>query len=425
MITPAPPLPNPLEPSSFRTRAINVFYWIVNTFVGELEVLYAAVEAIAASLTLNDVLDTSVTSLTIGSGTKSLTVSASKSFAPGMWLVIASTAAPSTDSMVGQVTSYNSGTGALVVEVPAIGVFGSGTIADWTISITAAMSSQVSAVMQPVTSAASLSAARDAMGVTTAISTAVGAVNVAQIQPLTASAIGNDLVITLAPTKLDFRDTSLPSGSISPLTTVANTVLTIVNGATLGSSNGVSTRFEVVAMKNGATLELAAANLTGGNVTDDTALLSTTAMTTSSDSTNTYYSAAARSNLPQRYVGFVELSEATAGVYASQPTKVQGSGGTLTRSLEKPYSTKSPSRAAGTSYTNDTKRIRYVYVSTASASNSVTLSATVAGIGILSGGGFDGNGGQVAPTISFSVMPGEVYSVSVGGTSISVWKEQD
>jgi hypothetical protein len=51
-----------------------------------------------------------------------------------MFIVIADTAAPSTNSMIAQVTSYNSGTGALVVDVK--GTLGSGTKTAWTISQT-------------------------------------------------------------------------------------------------------------------------------------------------------------------------------------------------------------------------------------------------------------------------------------------------
>lgn len=76
----------------------------------------------------------STTSLTIGTGSKSLTVETGKGYVVGQAVLIASTAGP-TNYMTGQVTSYNSGTGALVVNVTATG--GSGTVAAWTVSVTA------------------------------------------------------------------------------------------------------------------------------------------------------------------------------------------------------------------------------------------------------------------------------------------------
>jgi hypothetical protein len=76
---------------------------------------------------------TSTTSLSIATGSKSLTlVESGKAYIVGQYVIIASTASP-TNYMVGQVTSF-SGT-SLVVNVTVIN--GSGTIAAWSISVTA------------------------------------------------------------------------------------------------------------------------------------------------------------------------------------------------------------------------------------------------------------------------------------------------
>jgi hypothetical protein len=76
---------------------------------------------------------TSTTSLAIGTGSKSLTLAESgKAYIVGQYVIIASTASPS-NNMVGQITSF-SGT-SLVVNVTVIN--GSGTIATWSISVTA------------------------------------------------------------------------------------------------------------------------------------------------------------------------------------------------------------------------------------------------------------------------------------------------
>ena len=73
---------------------------------------------------------TSATSVTIGAGTKSFTASTGKSWQAGTTLAIFSSATP-TNAMGGRVTSYNSDTGALVVDVPSGSFSGSGTAADW------------------------------------------------------------------------------------------------------------------------------------------------------------------------------------------------------------------------------------------------------------------------------------------------------
>jgi hypothetical protein len=76
----------------------------------------------------------STTTNTISTGTKTFTVSPDKNFQGGMFVVLADSAAPSTNSVVGQVTSYNSTTGVMVVEVLA--AYGSGTKSDWIVSQT-------------------------------------------------------------------------------------------------------------------------------------------------------------------------------------------------------------------------------------------------------------------------------------------------
>jgi len=81
---------------------------------------------------------TSTTSLTVGTGTQSLTIQTGKLFTVGQTVVIARTSAPTTTQMRGTIDSHNSGTGALVVIVAAGGTTGSGTHTDWTISLSGA-----------------------------------------------------------------------------------------------------------------------------------------------------------------------------------------------------------------------------------------------------------------------------------------------
>lgn len=160
--SPPPPSPVPTDPTTFRTRAINMWTWLTTTLLGEMETLNTNVANAAAALTLNSVNDTSTSSVLIGTGTKVFTVSAGKSYQPGMWLTISNTPAP-TNQMIANVTSYSGTT--LTVTVPATGVFGSGTLAAWTIALTAAPSAQIAATFLPVASAASLAASRTAMDV--------------------------------------------------------------------------------------------------------------------------------------------------------------------------------------------------------------------------------------------------------------------
>lgn len=89
----------------------------------------AAASAIAAAAGASG---TSVTSVTIGTGSKSFTTQTGRNFTAGQFIVAADSANDA-NYIHGQVTSYNSGTGALVIDSQDTG--GSGTIASWNISI--------------------------------------------------------------------------------------------------------------------------------------------------------------------------------------------------------------------------------------------------------------------------------------------------
>jgi len=99
--------------------------WLLETFFPELQ-------AVVAAFNFNATNSTSTTSLTIGTGSnKTLTVQTGKSYVEGMTVKIANTASP-TNWMLGDVISYDSGTGALVVYPRTSN--GSGTFSAWTIS---------------------------------------------------------------------------------------------------------------------------------------------------------------------------------------------------------------------------------------------------------------------------------------------------
>ncbi|GEM_PF-6722841 len=91
----------------------------------------AAQAAAAASATSASTQGMSTTSLTIGLGTQSPTIQASKNFTPGMPVRIADQAAPTANYMDGVVSAYNSSTGAMTVTVTSVS--GSGTKTAWNV----------------------------------------------------------------------------------------------------------------------------------------------------------------------------------------------------------------------------------------------------------------------------------------------------
>lgn len=140
-ITTLPAPPTRADATNFNARA-DAFLSALPTFVSEANALagevngYASNAAASASTATNapGTSATSTTSLAVGTGSKSLTVQTGKALVVGQWVTITSTATPA-NWMHGQVTAYTSGTGALAVNVYALG--GSGTYAAWTIGLSA------------------------------------------------------------------------------------------------------------------------------------------------------------------------------------------------------------------------------------------------------------------------------------------------
>ena len=99
----------------------------------------AAASAVAAANYGAALQGTSTTSLTVAAGAQLLTTQPGKQFTPGQYVILSRQSAPST-YMWGTITSYNSGSGALAVN--AVATAGSGTAADWQISLSGAQGPQ-------------------------------------------------------------------------------------------------------------------------------------------------------------------------------------------------------------------------------------------------------------------------------------------
>ncbi len=207
-ITPLPPVPLRSDsPATFVTKA--------DAFLGALNLFATEVDAVGVALTLGATNATSTTSLLIGLGSKSLTVQTGKSYVVGMTVKIASTALGST-WMLGDITSYTSGTGALVVTVTSIS--GSGTLAAWTISQSAPGGAQVGANAD-ITSLS---------GLTTPLSVAQGGTGVTTSSGSGANILGTSPTLTTptltSPTLTSPIISGTPTG-VGVLTTGTSTAL--------------------------------------------------------------------------------------------------------------------------------------------------------------------------------------------------------
>lgn len=123
-ITPLPTPPSTSDPANFDSRA--------DAFLGALPDFATEANALAASLNNISTTSESSTELTISAIEQTLTVEADKSYEVGQSVKIASTADGS-KWMIGDVQSYNSTTGELVVDVQA--TQSTGTFSAWTVTL--------------------------------------------------------------------------------------------------------------------------------------------------------------------------------------------------------------------------------------------------------------------------------------------------
>jgi hypothetical protein len=326
-------IPSVSDPINFNTEAENFFNVQFPLKVSEIS-------AAALAMSLNSTNATSTSSVLIGTGSKSFTTQAGKSYLGGMFIIVADAAAPSTNYIYGQVTSY-SGT-ALVIN--GISVGGSGTLANWVISQAAPGGATNTFVQQTIQnqSANYVLATGTATAVTATPATAYGTVaagqeinltlpnaatgiamtlqlagqaaltvktntgtdpiypanykgifelNTAatqwilknplqlgvQIQPITASVASNAMTLTLNPTSLEFRSATLGSGATTMVSIPAAISTVISSGSTGGTVSAVASRIVVIAINNAGTIELAWCNISGGIDLSETGLISTTA----------------------------------------------------------------------------------------------------------------------------------------------------
>jgi hypothetical protein len=152
-----------------------------------------------------------------------------------------------------------------------------------------------------------------------------------QIPTITATVATNILTLGLNPCSLDFRSSTASSGTTTTRNVTAAISMTVSNGSTLGTASGILAKLAVLAIDNAGTIELAVVNANAYGLLDERALISTTAEggTGTADSGTVIYSTTARTSVPFRIVGYVELTQATAGAYATAPSNIAGMGGAI------------------------------------------------------------------------------------------------
>lgn len=248
-----------------------------------------------------------------------------------------------------------------------------------------------------------------------------------KIQPVNATVATNTMTITLAPTVLDTRSTTLGSGAVTTVSNATSISLVVPNLATLGSVNAVQSRYPVIAMNNSGTLELAIVNIAGGNDLSETGLISTTAISATSTASNVFYSTTARTNVAYRVVGYIESTQATAGTWATAPSTVQGAGGQALAALAslgygQTWQNVTASRALGTTYYNTTGKPIQIIIFITNSSGGDTVNITVNGVLLK---GTSSNAAGVFAYAQAIIPPSATYiaTMNSGTGTLSSWTE--
>jgi hypothetical protein len=249
-----------------------------------------------------------------------------------------------------------------------------------------------------------------------------------QIQPISASVAANALTISASALSLDFRSTTLGSGTVTSVSGTPSN-LVISSGSTLGTVSAVQSRIIVIALNNAGTLELAAVNISGGNQLDETNLISTTAEggAGAADSASVIYSTTARTSLAYRVIGYIESTQATAGTWATAPSTIQGYGGQALDSMSsigysQTWQVVTGSRALSTVYYNTTTKPIMAFVRLTCGPGEVQ-GAFVQVNGVNVGAGSSAANGQ--SQVTFIVPPSQSYEVqeNSGTPTLGTWAE--
>jgi hypothetical protein len=183
--------------------------------------------------------------------------------------------------------------------------------------------------------------------------------NIVQVQPISASIAANAITVLASALSLDFRSTTLTSGTV---TTVTGTPASLTIAAT--DSFGLTTaygnqRIVILAINNAGTIELAASAIYGGVSLDETGVITTAATSTTATAIK---AANVRTGVAYRVIGFVDATFTTSTGWGSL-AEVQGYGGQALNSMSSigyGQTWQASGKTSGTTYYNTTGRPIFV-----------------------------------------------------------------
>jgi hypothetical protein len=132
------------------------------------------------------------------------------------------------------------------------------------------------------------------------------------------------------PVLIVFRNSTLATGDYSVTTVTAATSITVSSGSTLGTVSAQASRIYVAGINDAGTFRLGVYNPLNGTSKSVIGLMEDSVYSATAeggagaaDSAQTLYSDASTTSKPIRILGYVESTQATAGTWATSPSKVQ------------------------------------------------------------------------------------------------------
>jgi hypothetical protein len=230
-----------------------------------------------------------------------------------------------------------------------------------------------------------------------------------------ASVAANALTVQLNGTPIvAFRSTTITTGTPLVATCSNNLQVVVPSGSTLGTVNATQATLALLVAYNAGTPVLCVANVNNGLNFDEASLISPTTISGASNSNSTIYSGAAcAASSPFRVVGFLTISEATAGTWATPHIQLQGAGGLSFPQIGSGRKWAASGKSSGTTYLNSTGHDIQLQIQ---ANATTGFSVVVGGVTLF----------NITTGITLSAAPvvpvGQTYVVTAA-SGITAWAE--
>ncbi|MFC3706037.1 hypothetical protein ACFOOL_14890 [Devosia honganensis] len=183
---------------------------------------------------------------------------------------------------------------------------------------------------------------------TIALTSQLGANNSPVNLSITATVNSNALTIAIKgfdgndpsaanPVYIPFRSVTANSGDVEVLTLTAATSFVVSSGSTLGTTSAVAATLTVIGFNDGGTFRLGIINGNGQIIADGIASSTAEGGAGAADAANVFYTGTAVTSKAYSVLGYLTITEATAGTWATAPTVVQTGAAPATALATMPF----------------------------------------------------------------------------------------